>query len=131
MTNSATRFIFVSVAILIVAFIVMKWQVVTDYGYDKSKNSVSDATVTLSNLRDTNSMIGTEVRDWIRRNVDNTDYVILVKTNDSEVTKTIDNFDDIRDFDSDCFVNSASFYNCLVINGTHSTTIQFNEEVIN
>lgn len=132
MSNVINRFLLVAISILIVVVLITKWQMMTKIGYDTQRQEIAEViTVTTAiDAEKSKTMLGSEVRNWIRYNVDSEKYTIEVKARDKERAEVVRSFDDVKQYDSEVFVNAASTYSYNVIDGVGKNTVVFTEEVM-
>lgn len=132
MSNVINRFLLVAISILIVVVLITKWQMMTEIGYDTQRQETAKViTVTTAiDAEKSKTMLGSEVRNWIRYNVDSEKYTIEVKARDNERAEVVRSFDDVKQYDSEVFVNAASTYSYNVIDGVGKSTVVFTEEVM-
>lgn len=132
MSNVINRFLLVAISILIVVVLITKWQMMIEIGYDTQRQEIAEViTVTTAiDAEKSKTMLGSEVRNWIRYNVDSEKYTIEVKARDKERAEVVRSFDDVKQYDSEVFVNAASTYSYNVIDGVGKSTVVFTEEVM-
>lgn len=132
MSNVINRFLLVAISILIVVVLITKWQMMIEIGYDTQRQETAEViTVTTAiDAEKLKTMLGSEVRNWIRYNVDSEKYTIEVKARDNERAEVVRSFDDVKQYDSEVFVNAASTYSYNVIDGVGKSTVVFTEEVM-
>lgn len=132
MSNVINRFLLVAISILIVVVLITKWQMMIEIGYDTQRQETAEViTVTTAiDAEKSKTMLGSEVRNWIRYNVDSEKYTIEVKARDKERAEVVRSFDDVKQYDSEVFVNAASTYSYNVIDGVGKNTVVFTEEVM-
>ena len=132
MSNVINRFLLVAISILIVVVLITKWQMMTEIGYDTQRQETAKVitATTAIDAEKSKTMLGSEVRNWIRYNVDSEKYTIEVKTRDKERAEVVRSFDDVKQYDSEVFVNAASTYSYNVIDGVGKSTVVFTEEVM-
>lgn len=132
MSNVINRFLLVAISILIVVVLITKWQMMIEIGYDTQRQEIAEViTVTTAiDAEKSKTMLGSEVRNWIRYNVDSEKYTIEVKARDKERAEVVRSFDDVKQYDSEVFVNAASTYSYNVIDGVGKNTVVFTEEVM-
>lgn len=132
MSNVINRFLLVAISILIVVVLITKWQMMIEIGYDTQRQETAEViTVTTAiDAEKSKTMLGSEVRNWIRYNVDSEKYTIEVKARDKERAEVVRSFDDVKQYDSEVFVNAASTYSYNVIDGVGKSTVVFTEEVM-
>lgn len=132
MSNVINRFLLVAISILIVVVLITKWQMMTKIGYDTQRQETAEVitATTAIDAEKSKTMLGSEVRNWIRYNVDSEKYTIEVKAMDKERAEVVRSFDDVKQYDSEVFVNAASTYSYNVIDGVGKNTVVFTEEVM-
>ncbi len=132
MSNVINRFLLVAISILIVVVLITKWQMMTEIGYDTQRQETAEVitATTAIGAEKSKTMLGSEVRNWIRYNVDSEKYTIEVKAMDKERAEVVRSFDDVKQYDSEVFVNAASTYSYNVIDGVGKNTVVFTEEVM-
>lgn len=132
MSNVINRFLLVAISILIVVVLITKWQMMTEIGYDTQRQETAEVitATTAIDAEKSKTMLGSEVRNWIRYNVDSEKYTIEVKARDKERAEVVRSFDDVKQYDSEVFVNAASTYSYNVIDGVGKSTVVFTEEVM-
>lgn len=132
MSNVINRFLLVAISILIVVVLITKWQMMTEIGYDTQRQETAEVitATTAIEAEKSKTMLGSEVRNWIRYNVDSEKYTIEVKARDKERAEVVRSFDDVKQYDSEVFVNAASTYSYNVIDGVGKSTVVFTEEVM-
>ena len=132
MSNVINRFLLVAISILIVVVLITKWQMMTEIGYDTQRQETAKVitATTAIDAEKSKTMLGSEVRNWIRYNVDSEKYTIEVKARDKERAEVVRSFDDVKQYDSEVFVNAASTYSYNVIDGVGKNTVVFTEEVM-
>mgnify|MGYP000478535573 FL=1 len=132
MSNVINRFLLVAISILIVVVLITKWQMMTKIGYDTQRQETAEVitATTAIDAEKSKTMLGTEVRNWIRYNVGSEKYTIEVKARDKEIAEVVRSFDDVKQYDSEVFVNAASTYSYNVIDGVGKNTVVFTEEVM-
>lgn len=132
MSNVINRFLLVAISILIVVVLITKWQMMTEIGYDTQRQETAEVitATTAIGAEKSKTMLGSEVRNWIRYNVDSEKYTIEVKAMDKERVEVVRSFDDVKQYDSEVFVNAASTYSYNVIDGVGKNTVVFTEEVM-
>lgn len=132
MSNVINRFLLVAISILIVVVLITKWQMMTEIGYDTQRRETAEVitATTAIDAEKSKTMLGSEVRNWIRYNVDSEKYTIEVKARDKERAEVVRSFDDVKQYDSEVFVNAASTYSYNVIDGVGKNTVVFTEEVM-
>lgn len=132
MSNVINRFLLVAISILIVVVLITKWQMMTEIGYDTQRQETAEVitATTAIEAEKSKTMLGSEVRNWIRYNVDSEKYTIEVKARDKERAEVVRSFDDVKQYDSEVFVNAASTYSYNVIDGVGKNTVVFTEEVM-
>lgn len=132
MSNVINRFLLVAISILIVVVLITKWQMMTKIGYDTQRQETAEVitATTAIDAEKSKTMLGSEVRNWIRYNVGSEKYTIEVKARDKEVAEVVRSFDDVKQYDSEVFVNAASTYSYNVIDGVGKNTVVFTEEVM-
>lgn len=132
MSNVINRFLLVAISILIVVVLITKWQMMTEIGYDTQRQETAEVitATTAIDAEKSKTMLGSEVRNWIRYNVDSEKYTIEVKARDKERAEVVRSFDDVKQYDSEVFVNAASTYSYNVIDGVGKNTVVFTEEVM-
>lgn len=132
MSNVINRFLLVAISILIVVVLITKWQMMTEIGYDTQRQETAKVitATTAIDVEKSKTMLGSEVRNWIRYNVDSEKYTIEVKARDKERAEVVRSFDDVKQYDSEVFVNAASTYSYNVIDGVGKSTVVFTEEVM-
>lgn len=132
MSNVINRFLLVAISILIVVVLITKWQMMIEIGYDTQRQEIAEViTVTTAiDAEKSKTMLGSEVRNWIRYNVDSEKYTVEVKARDKERAEVVRSFDDVKQYDSEVFVNAASTYSYNVIDGVGKNTVVFTEEVM-
>jgi uncharacterized protein YebE (UPF0316 family) len=132
MSNVINRFLLVAISILIVVVLITKWQMMTEIGYDTQRQETAKVitATTAIDAEKSKTMLGSEVRNWIRYNVDSEKYTIEVKARDKERAEVVRSFDDVKQYDSEVFVNAASTYSYNVIDGVGKSTVVFTEEVM-
>lgn len=132
MSNVINRFLLVAISILIVVVLITKWQMMTEIGYDTQRQETAEVitATTAIGAEKSKTMLGSEVRNWIRYNVDSEKYTIEVKAMDKERAEVVRSFDDVKQYDSEVFVNAASTYSYNVIDGVGKSTVVFTEEVM-
>ena len=132
MSNVINRFLLVAISILIVVVLITKWQMMTEIGYDTQRQETAKVitATTAIGAEKSKTMLGSEVRNWIRYNVDSEKYTIEVKAMDKERAEVVRSFDDVKQYDSEVFVNAASTYSYNVIDGVGKNTVVFTEEVM-
>lgn len=132
MSNVINRFLLVAISILIVVVLITKWQMMIEIGYDTQRQEIAEViTVTTAiDAEKSKTMLGSEVRNWIRYNVDSEKYTVEVKARDKERAEVVRSFDDVKQYDSEVFVNAASTYSYNVIDGVGKSTVVFTEEVM-
>lgn len=132
MSNVINRFLLVAISILIVVVLITKWQMMTEIGYDTQRQETAKVitATTVIDAEKSKTMLGSEVRNWIRYNVDSEKYTIEVKARDKERAEVVRSFDDVKQYDSEVFVNAASTYSYNVIDGVGKSTVVFTEEVM-
>ena len=104
----------------------------TEIGYDTQRQETAEVitATTAIGAEKSKTMLGSEVRNWIRYNVDSEKYTIEVKAMDKERAEVVRSFDDVKQYDSEVFVNAASTYSYNVIDGVGKNTVVFTEEVM-
>lgn len=132
MSNVINRFLLVAISILIVVVLITKWQMMTKIGYDTQRQETAEVitATTAIDAEKSKTMLGSEVRNWIRYNVGSEKYTIEVKAKDKEIAEVVRSFDDVKQYDSEVFVNAASTYSYNVIDGVGKNTVVFTEEVM-
>lgn len=132
MSNVINRFLLVAISILIVVVLITKWQMMTKIGYDTQRQETAEVitATTAIDAEKSKTMLGLEVRNWIRYNVGSEKYTIEVKARDKEIAEVVRSFDDVKQYDSEVFVNAASTYSYNVIDGVGKSTVVFTEEVM-
>lgn len=132
MSNVINRFLLVAISILIVVVLITKWQMMTKIGYDTQRQETAEVitATTAIDAEKSKTMLGSEVRNWIRYNVDSEKYTIEVKARDKDRAEVVGSFDDVKQYDSEVFVNAASTYSYNVIDGVGKSTVVFTEEVM-
>jgi hypothetical protein len=132
MSNVINRFLLVAISILIVVVLITKWQMMTKIGYDTQRQETAEVitATTAIDAEKSKTMLGSEVRNWIRYNVGSEKYTIEVKARDKEIAEVVRSFDDVKQYDSEVFVNAASTYSYNVIDGVGKNTVVFTEEVM-
>lgn len=132
MSNVINRFSLVAISILIVVVLITKWQMMTKIGYDTQRQETAEVitATTAIDAEKSKTMLGSEVRNWIRYNVGSEKYTIEVKARDKEIAEVVRSFDDVKQYDSEVFVNAASTYSYNVIDGVGKNTVVFTEEVM-
>lgn len=132
MSNVINRFLLVAISILIVVVLITKWQMMTKIGYDTQRQETAEAitATTAIDAEKSKTMLGSEVRNWIRYNVGSEKYTIEVKARDKDRAEVVRSFDDVKQYDSEVFVNAASTYSYNVIDGVGKSTVVFTEEVM-
>lgn len=132
MSNVINRFLLVVISILIVVVLITKWQMMTKIGYDTQRQETAEVitATTAIDAEKSKTMLGSEVRNWIRYNVDSEKYTIEVKARDKDRAEVVGSFDDVKQYDSEVFVNAASTYSYNVIDGVGKSTVVFTEEVM-
>lgn len=132
MSNVINRFLLVAISILIVVVLITKWQMMTEIGYDTQRQETAEVitATTAIDAEKSKTMLGSEVRNWIRYNVGSEKYTIEVKARDKEIAEVVRSFDDVKQYDSEVFVNAASTYSYNVIDGVGKNTVVFTEEVM-
>lgn len=132
MSNVINRFLLVAISILIVVVLITKWQMMTEIGYDTQRQETAEVitATTAIDAGKSKTMLGSEVRNWIRYNVDSEKYTIEVKVRDKDRAEVVRSFDDVKQYDSEVFVNAASTYSYNVIDGVGKSTVVFTEEVM-
>lgn len=132
MSNVINRFLLVAISILIVVVLITKWQMMTKIGYDTQRQETAEVitATTAIDVEKSKTMLGSEVRNWIRYNVGSEKYTIEVKARDKEIAEVVRSFDDVKQYDSEVFVNAASTYSYNVIDGVGKNTVVFTEEVM-
>lgn len=132
MSNVINRFLLVAISILIVVVLITKWQMMIEIGYDTQRQETAEVitATTAIDAEKSKTMLGSEVRNWIRYNVDSEKYTIEVKARDKERAEVVRSFDDVKQYDSEVFVNAASTYSYNVIDGVGKSTVVFTEEVM-
>lgn len=132
MSNVINRFLLVAISILIVVVLITKWQMMTKIGYDTQRQETAEVitAMTAIDAEKSKTMLGSEVRNWIRYNVDSEKYTIEVKARDKDRAEVVRSFDDVKQYDSEVFVNAASTYSYNVIDGVGKSTVVFTEEVM-
>lgn len=132
MSNVINRFLLVAISILIVVVLITKWQMMTEIGYDTQRQETAKVitATTAIDAEKSKTMLGSEVRNWIRYNVDSEKYTIEVKAMDKERAEVVRSFDDVKQYDSEVFINAASTYSYNVIDGVGKNTVVFTEEVM-
>lgn len=132
MSNVINRFLLVAISILIVVVLITKWQMMTKIGYDTQRQETAEVitATTAIDAEKSKTMLGSEVRNWIRYNVGSEKYIIEVKARDKEIAEVVRSFDDVKQYDSEVFVNAASTYSYNVIDGVGKNTVVFTEEVM-
>ena len=132
MSNLINIFLLVAISILIVVVLITKWQMMTEIGYDTQRQETAEVitATTAIGAEKSKTMLGSEVRNWIRYNVDSEKYTIEVKAMDKERAEVVRSFDDVKQYDSEVFVNAASTYSYNVIDGVGKNTVVFTEEVM-
>lgn len=132
MSNVINRFLLVAISILIVVVLITKWQMMTKIGYDTQRQETAEVitATTAIDAEKSKIMLGSEVRNWIRYNVDSEKYTIEVKARDKDIAEVVRSFDDVKQYDSEVFVNAASTYSYNVIDGVGKSTVVFTEEVM-
>lgn len=132
MSNVINRFLLVAISILIVVVLITKWQMMTKIGYDTQRQETAEVitATTAIDAEKSKTMLGSEVRNWIRYNVGSEKYTIEVKARDKEIAEVVRSFDDVKQYDSEVFVNAASTYSYNVIDGVGKSTVVFTEEVM-
>lgn len=132
MSNVINRFLLVAISILIVVVLITKWQMMTKIGYDTQRQETAEVitATTAIDAEKSKTMLGSEVRNWIRYNVDSEKYTIEVKARDKDRAEVVRSFDDVKQYDSEVFVNAASTYSYNVIDGVGKSTVVFTEEVM-
>ena len=132
MSNVINRFLLVAISIMIVVVLITKWQMMTKIGYDTQRQETAEVitATTAIDAEKSKTMLGTEVRNWIRYNVGSEKYTIEVKARDKEIAEVVRSFDDVKQYDSEVFVNAASTYSYNVIDGVGKNTVVFTEEVM-
>ena len=132
MSNVINRFLLVAISILIVVVLITKWQMMTEIGYNTQRQETAEVitATTAIGAEKSKTMLGSEVRNWIRYNVDSEKYTIEVKAMDKERAEVVRSFDDVKQYDSEVFVNAASTYSYNVIDGVGKNTVVFTEEVM-
>lgn len=132
MSNVINRFLLVAISILIVVVLITKWQMMTEIGYDTQRQETAEVitATTAIEAEKSKTMLGSEVRNWIRYNVDSEKYTIEIKARDKERAEVVRSFDDVKQYDSEVFVNAASTYSYNVIDGVGKNTVVFTEEVM-
>lgn len=132
MSNVINRFLLVAISILIVVVLITKWQMMTEIGYDTQRQETAEVitATTAIDAEKSKTMLGSEVRNWIRYNVDSEKYTIEVKARDKDRAEVVRSFDDVKQYDSEVFVNAASTYSYNVIDGVGKSTVVFTEEVM-
>lgn len=132
MSNVINRFLLVAISILIVVVLITKWQMMTEIGYDTQRQETAEVitATTAIGAEKSKTMLGSEVRNWIRYNVDSEKYTIEVKAMDKERAEVVRSFDDVKQYDSEVFVNAASTYSYNVIDGVGKNTVVFTEEAM-
>lgn len=125
MSNVINRFLLVAISILIVVVLITKWQMMTEIGYDTQRQETAEVitATTAIGAEKSKTMLGSEVRNWIRYNVDSEKYTIEVKAMDKERAEVVRSFDDVKQYDSEVFVNAASTYSYNVIDGVGKTQL--------
>lgn len=132
MSNVINRFLLVAISILIVVVLITKWQMMTEIGYDTQRQETAEVitATTAIDAEKSKTMLGSEVRNWIRYNVDSEKCTIEVKARDKDRAEVVRSFDDVKQYDSEVFVNAASTYSYNVIDGVGKNTVVFTEEVM-
>lgn len=132
MSNVINRFLLVAISILIVVVLITKWQMMTKIGYDTQRQETAEVitATTAIDAEKSKTMLGSEVRNWIRYNVDSEKYTIEVKARDKDRAEVVRSFDDVKQYDSEVFVNAASTYSYNVIDGVGKSTVVLTEEVM-
>lgn len=132
MSNVINRFLLVAISILIVVVLITKWQMMTKIGYDTQRQETAEVitATTAIDAEKSKTMLGSEVRNWIGYNVDSEKYTIEVKARDKDRAEVVRSFDDVKQYDSEVFVNAASTYSYNVIDGVGKSTVVFTEEVM-
>lgn len=132
MSNVINRFLRVAISILIVVVLITKWQMMTKIGYDTQRQETAEVitATTAIDAEKSKTMLGSEVRNWIRYNVGSEKYTIEVKARDKDRAEVVRSFDDVKQYDSEVFVNAASTYSYNVIDGVGKSTVVFTEEVM-
>lgn len=132
MSNVINRFLLVAISILIVVVLITKWQMMTKIGYDTQRQETAEVitATTAIDAEKSKTMLGSEVRNWIRYNVGSKKYTIEVKARDKDRAEVVRSFDDVKQYDSEVFVNAASTYSYNVIDGVGKSTVVFTEEVM-
>lgn len=103
MSNVINRFLLVAISILIVVVLITKWQMMTEIGYDTQRQETAEVitATTAIGAEKSKTMLGSEVRNWIRYNVDSEKYTIEVKAMDKERAEVVRSFDDVKQYDSE------------------------------
>lgn len=132
MSNVINRFLLVAISILIVVVLITKWQMMTKIGYDTQRQETAEVitATTAIDAEKSKTMLGSEARNWIRYNVGSEKYTIEVKARDKDRAEVVRSFDDVKQYDSEVFVNAASTYSYNVIDGVGKSTVVFTEEVM-
>lgn len=132
MSNVINRFLLVAISILMVVVLITKWQMMTEIGYDTQRQETAEVitATTAIGAEKSKTMLGSEVRNWIRYNVGSEKYTIEVKARDKDRAEVVRSFDDVKQYDSEVFVNAASTYSYNVIDGVGKNTVVFTEEVM-
>ena len=94
MSNVINRFLLVAISILIVVVLITKWQMMTEIGYDTQRQETAEVitATTAIGAEKSKTMLGSEVRNWIRYNVDSEKYTIEVKAMDKERAEVVRSF---------------------------------------